>query len=170
MTAPADHTRPEIRPKIRLEIRPLTPADLARVLEITASLKDAPQWTEAAWLRALDPAVSPRRIALAAVEPAGGALLGSAVAGLLPPQAELETIAVAKEAQRRGIGRALLSALTAELNGEGIGDLWLDVRASNQAALAFYRSAGFAQTGRRKNYYRDPGEDGLLLTLRLAPG
>jgi len=147
----------------------MTPAELPRVMEIAASLKDAPQWTQAAWLRALDPAASPRRIALAAIEPAYGKLLGFAVASLLPPQAEMETIAVAKEAQRRGIGRALLQALADQLGSEGIGDLWLEVRASNQAALAFYRSAGFAQTGRRKNYYRDPGEDGLLLTLRLAP-
>jgi [ribosomal protein S18]-alanine N-acetyltransferase len=163
MTAPGDHTGPEIRP----EIRPLRPADLPRILEIAAGLKDAPQWTEAAWLRTLDPAASPRRIALAAVDAAGGALLGFAVASLLPPQAELETIAVTTQGQRRGIGRALLKVLVAQLVGEGIRELWLEVRASNQAALALYRSTGFAQTGRRKNYYRDPEEDGLLLTLRL---
>lgn len=156
-----------------VQLRPMTPAELPRVMEIAASLKDAPQWTEAAWLRALDPAASPRRIAMAAIEPASGALLGFAVTSLLPPQAELESIAVATEAQRRGIGRAMLHSLAAQLGSEGAGagiaELWLEVRASNQAALALYRSAGFAQTGCRKNYYRDPGEDGVLLTLRLAP-
>lgn len=149
------------------EIRPLVPADLPRVLEIAAGLKDAPQWTEAAWLHALDSAVSPRRVALAAVEPADGALLGFAVTSLMPPQAELETIAVAGESQRRGIGGTLLNALAAQLDCEGIEEFWLEVRESNRAALALYRLAGFAQTGRRKNYYRDPEEDGLLLTLRL---
>jgi [ribosomal protein S18]-alanine N-acetyltransferase len=159
MTAPAVQMQPEIRP--------LAAADLPRVLEIAATLKDAPQWTEAAWLRAVDPAASPRRIALAAVEPAGGKLLGFAVAILMPPQSELETIAVAGESQRRGIGRTLLNALAAQLGREEIEEFWLEVRESNRAALALYRFAGFAQTGRRKNYYRDPEEDGLLLTLRL---
>lgn len=150
----------------------MTAADLPRVLEIAAGLKDAPQWTEAAWLRAVHPAASPRRIALAAIDPANGVLLGFAVASLLPPQAELETIAVAGESQRRGIGRALLQALAAQLRSDGVAELWLEVRASNHVALALYRVAGFAQTGRRKNYYRDPSrqnqaEDALLLTLRI---
>jgi [ribosomal protein S18]-alanine N-acetyltransferase len=164
MTAPPDHRLSRISPP---QIRPLTAADLPRVLEISAALKDAPHWTEAAWSIAVDPAATPRRIALAAVEPASGTLLGFAAAGLLPPQAELETISVARNAQRRGIGRVLLHALAAQLVREGIAEIWLEVRASNQAALALYRSVGFTQTGRRKNYYRDPEEDGLLLTLRL---
>lgn len=170
MIAPASKIWTQVPPP---QIRPLTASDLPRVLEISAALKDAPQWTEAAWLSAVDPTATPRRIALAAVEPANGVepadgpLLGFAVAGLLPPQAELETIAVATESQRRGIARALLHALAAQLTQQGIAELWLEVRASNQAALALYRSEGFAQTGRRPNYYRDPEEDGLLLTLRL---
>ncbi len=163
MTAPEGPIRPAIRPLIR----PMTVADLPRALEIASGLHSAPQWTEAAWRRALDPAASPRRVALAAVEPASGALLGFAVAGIFPPQAELETIAAAAEAQRRGIARALLETLAAGLVREGIVELWLEVRASNQAALALYRAAGFVQSGRRPNYYRDPVEDGLLLTLRL---
>jgi [ribosomal protein S18]-alanine N-acetyltransferase len=171
MTSSADHSRPEVVPP---RIRPLTAADLPRVREISAGLKDAPQWTEAAWLSVVGPMATPRRIALAAIEttggaePAGGALLGFGVASILRPQAELETIAVAREAQRQGIGRTLLHALTAQLTQQGIAELWLEVRASNQAALALYRAAGFAQTGRRPNYYRNPAEDGLLLTLRLS--
>jgi ribosomal-protein-alanine N-acetyltransferase len=168
MTVPADHRiRPAIRPQIRPQIRPMVMADLPRALEIASGLREAPRWSESTWMRVLDPAATPRRIALAAVEPAGGVLLGFAVASLLPSQAELETIAVAGDVQRRGIARALLETLTAELVREGIAELWLEVRASNRAALALYRSAGFVPTGSRPNYYRDPEEDGLLLTLRL---
>jgi ribosomal-protein-alanine N-acetyltransferase len=47
-------------------------------------------------------------------------------------------------------------------------ELFLEVRASNRAALALYLSLGFSQTGRRPRYYIDPVEDALLLTLRLA--
>lgn len=163
-----------------VQIRPMTAADLPRVLEITASLQGAPRWAEAAWLRALDAGARPRRIVLVAVEAAveataeaaaesnASAPLGFAMASLLPPQAELETIAVAQENQRSGIGRTLMNALAAQLSQPGIAELWLEVRASNHAALALYRAAGFANTGRRPNYYRNPAEDALLLTLAMG--
>jgi ribosomal-protein-alanine N-acetyltransferase len=44
----------------------------------------------------------------------------------------------------------------------------LEVRASNQAALGFYRGQGFRETGRRPRYYADPEEDAVLMLLNLA--
>jgi ribosomal-protein-alanine N-acetyltransferase len=89
------------------------------------------------------------------------------VASLLPPEAELETIAVAKEGQRHGIASLLLRALIQELEAERVSRLALEVRASNQAALRFYQARGFKQTGRRPRYYADPEEDAVLLELTL---
>ena len=153
-----------------LQIRQMTAADVARVLEIAASLPESPHWPESAYLDALNPESTPRRIALVA---AGSELAGSSqvegftVASLLPPQAELESIAVAAGSQRRGLGRMLFDALANELRKAGALQITLEVRESNHAALAFYRCAGFSQTGLRRAYYADPVEDAVLMRLDL---
>ena len=103
------------------QIRPMTAADLDQVVEIAQALQQAPHWPRTAYLDAMNPTATPCRIALVARAPqketseASGSILGFAVASLVSPQAELETIAVAAEAQRQGVARRLLAALNAEL-------------------------------------------------------
>jgi ribosomal-protein-alanine N-acetyltransferase len=148
-----------------LQIRYMTAADLTRVLEIAAGLPESPHWPESAYLDALNPESTPRRIALIAAGSHG--IEGFTVASLLTPQAELESIAVAAGSQRRGLGRMLFDALFNELRTAGVVEMTLEVRASNHAALAFYRRAGFVQTGTRRAYYADPVEDAVLMRLDL---
>ena len=148
-------------------IRPMTPADLDRVMEIAESLKEAPQWPRSAYLAALDPEAAPRRIALVVEEPAAGMVAGFAVASLLPPEAELEIIAVAPTVQRRGLARQLFFSLATELRTAEVIGVMLEVRATNQPALEFYRRLGFVETGHRPRYYHDPVEDAILMCLRL---
>jgi ribosomal-protein-alanine N-acetyltransferase len=148
-----------------VQIRPMTAADLTRVMEIAASLPEAPQWPEAAYLTALNPESTPSRIALVASGPPPESVQGFTVARLLPPQAELESIAVAAGSQRLGLGRLLFGALVNDLRAEGVLEIVLEVRASNRPALAFYRSEGFGQTGLRRAYYVDPIEDAVLMRL-----
>jgi ribosomal-protein-alanine N-acetyltransferase len=145
----------------------MTPADLDRVIEIERNLKQAPHWPHSAWISVLDPLSSPPRIALVAEDPSTGKVAAFAVASLLPPQAELELIAVASEAQRRGVARFLFAALTEELKARHVTEVCLEVRASNRPALAFYLDQGFIETARRPRYYADPVEDAVLLSLRL---
>lgn len=154
-------------PPAALEIRPMTAADLPRVLEIAASLPAAPHWPLSAYRNALDPQIAPARIALVAAGPA--ALHGFALASLLAGQAELETVAVAPSSQRRGIARELLAALLAALRQAGIRQVFLEVRASNHPARALYSCFGFEQTGSRPHYYADPVEDAILMSLALTP-
>jgi len=144
----------------------MTAADLARALEIAASLPESPHWPESAYLDALNPESTPSRIALVAAR--SEEVEGFVVASLLPPQAELESIAVAAGSQRRGLGRMLFDALLRELRTGGVLEITLEVRASNDAALAFYRRAGFVQTGARPAYYADPVEDAVLMRLDLT--
>jgi [ribosomal protein S18]-alanine N-acetyltransferase len=154
-----------------VRIRQMTATDLGRVLEIAASLPDSPHWPESAYLDALNPESTPRRIALVASrsDPAGSSLVeGFTVASLLQPQAELESIAVAAGSQRRGLGHMLFDALMNELRKGGVLQVTLEVRKSNHAALAFYRRAGFVQTGTRRAYYADPVEDAVLMQLDLS--
>ncbi|SPE20856.1 Ribosomal-protein-alanine acetyltransferase [Candidatus Sulfotelmatomonas gaucii] len=146
----------------------MTAADLARVMEIAASLPDAPHWQQSAYLAALDPASTPRRIALVVANPQTKDSQGFTIAHVLPPQAELETIAVDAAYQRRDLGRRLFDALASELQAAGVHEVVLEVRASNHAALGFYRSLGFGKTGLRRGYYTDPVDDAVLMKLRLG--
>lgn len=154
--------------KPEIVIRPMAASDLDRVLAIAQGLPEAPHWPQSAYLNAINPEFTPRRIALVAAGPQPGSILGIAVASLLPPQAELESIAVAPESQRLGLGQSLFQALAAELKAAGVAEIVLEVRASNQSALAFYGALGFARTGLRSGYYADPIEDAVLMTLPLT--
>jgi ribosomal-protein-alanine N-acetyltransferase len=95
------------------------------------------------------------------------AVAGFAVASLLAPQAELESIAVAAESQRRGLARRLVAALAADLRPARIMEVVLEVRVSNLPALALYRALGFTESGRRPRYYSDPVEDAVLMRLGI---
>ena len=150
-----------------VQIRPMTLADVARVIDMALSLKDAPHWPESAYQAALDPAATPRRVALVACGRQSEDLAGFAVASILPPQAELETIAVLISRRRRGVGRRLFDALNRELLAGGAHEIVLEVRGSNHAALGFYRSLGFVKTGLRRGYYADPADDAVLMRLRV---
>ncbi len=156
-----------MNPQGAVQVRRMTEADLDRVIEIEQRLTAAPHWPRSAYLAALDPRATPLRIALVAEESGLGAVAGFVVASLLPPQAELESIAVDLELQRSGLARRLLSALAAELRTAGVMELILEVRASNQPALGFYERSGFVKAGRRPRYYIDPVEDAVLMRLRL---
>jgi ribosomal-protein-alanine N-acetyltransferase len=151
-----------------VRLRRMREADLDEVMEIAASLRDAPHWARAAFVSALDKGATPRRIALVAEDVEGGAVNGFTVACLFPPQAELESIAVLEAAQRQGIGRSLISALVEELKAGLVDEVFLEVRASNARALEFYRSLGWRESGRRRRYYADPEEDAVLLSLGLG--
>lgn len=82
-------------------------------------------------------------------------------------EAEILNLAVGPAWRRRGIGRGLMEAALAELTLSGCGRVFLEVRESNAGAHEFYTGLGFAEQGRRRNYYRDPPEDALLLSLTL---
>lgn len=153
-------------PVEEVKIRRLMAADLDRVMEIERSLSQAPHWPRGSYETVLAPASS-RRLALVAEVPVTGGIVGYAVASLLPPQAELESIAVAAEEQGRGIGRKLFSAIVEALKAAGVSELLLEVRPSNQSALEFYRRLGWNEAGRRARYYTDPEEDAILMRLGL---
>ena len=92
----------------------------------------------------------------------------SAVAGAGGGECELENIAVAEPWRRQGIALRLLAAgmlwcRAWSAAGESDAGLWLEVRASNRSAIAFYERAGFMVSGRRPGYYAQPEEDAVLL-------
>ena len=104
------------------------------------------------------------------IHPDGGMVLARVAAD----EADILTLAVAPEAQRRGLGRALLLAALDEAARRGAKSMFLEVSVTNEAASALYLSCGFTQVGRRRGYYAGGG-DALVMRARLtasppAPG
>lgn len=92
-------------------------------------------------------------------------VLGFIAARLAAGELHVNNVAVRHEFRRAGIGKALLGTVLAEGKRAGALAAFLEVRASNRAAQALYARCGFAVTGRRRNYYSDPAEDALVMSL-----
>lgn len=84
---------------------------------------------------------------------------------LIAPEAEIYRIAVRPEHRQRGIGFRLLSYALKTEQGRGLECAFLEVREGNSAARALYRSFGFSEYGKRKNYYKNPTEDAVVMVL-----
>lgn len=92
-----------------------------------------------------------------------GAVLGYIGVRPLPDALEILNLAVAPEVRRTGIARRLLAGADAEAATLGRPTVLLEVRDGNLPARQLYRSAGFLETGRRRRYYADTGEDAILM-------
>ena len=78
-------------------------------------------------------------------------------------ESDMMNVAVHPERRRRGIAEKLVLALSHDLKQRDNVCLTLEVRASNAPAIALYEKLGFAQVGRRPNYYRNPKEDAFIM-------
>lgn len=78
-------------------------------------------------------------------------------------EADMMNIAVDPAFRRRSVARLLIEALVAQLRTRSVTSLTLEVRASNETAIALYEKTGFRQVGRRPSYYRHPKEDAWIL-------
>jgi ribosomal-protein-alanine N-acetyltransferase len=94
-----------------------------------------------------------------------GVIVGVIVAWLLVDEVHIATIATHPDVRRQGIAQALLVHVLKSGAEEGAVSSILEVRESNFAAQAMYRKFGYEETGRRPRYYKDNGEDAILMTL-----
>lgn len=78
-------------------------------------------------------------------------------------ETDMMNIAVHPNYRKQGIGTALIVGLIGALELRGSHSLMLEVRASNISAISVYEKLGFSEVGRRKNYYRNPKEDALIM-------
>lgn len=90
-------------------------------------------------------------------------VLGYVGAQTVLGETDMMNLAVIPQARRQGIAESLILNLVEELKKQDSYCLSLEVRASNAPARALYEKLGFAQVGRRPNYYRNPKEDALIL-------
>ena len=96
-----------------------------------------------------------------------GILLGYIGSQTVMDEADMMNVAVEPSARRRGVAERLVSRLVCDLGCLGVKRLTLEVRVSNEPAIALYNKLGFVQVGRRPNYYRNPKEDALILRKGL---
>ena len=82
--------------------------------------------------------------------------------------ADMMNLAVSPDYRRQGIGQVLVNALTDHLRQNNVIALLLEVRVSNEPAIALYQKLGFEQVGRRPRYYHNPREDALILRKELV--
>jgi ribosomal-protein-alanine acetyltransferase len=142
-------------------LRPATPADLDAIMALEMATFPTDAWSPALMAEEL---ASPHGHYLVA-EDADGAIV--AYAGLRAPagspQGDIQTIAVAAHARRRGLGRELLTALLDEARRRGAEEVFLEVRADNPGAQELYRAFGFEEIAVRPNYYQPDGVDAVIM-------
>jgi ribosomal-protein-alanine N-acetyltransferase len=151
-----------------MRIRKVSKEDLAAIIKIQRKTPQAAQWTPADYANlAGDPSGLILVAELDTMTPPK--IVGFVAFHRVIDEAELRNMAVDPAHQRQGIGRELLAEGRRRLLAQGATRIYLEVRASNLPAQRLYYFAGFALSSRRKDYYNDPREDGLVLSLRLSP-
>jgi ribosomal-protein-alanine N-acetyltransferase len=148
-----------------VQIRRATAVDIPALLSLEQLALTAAHWPEAQYEAALS-AETPARTVLIAEDESGmvGFIVGKAAGGEL----EIENLAVAGSAQRKGVGISLVKELLNRARREGIQTVFLEVRESNVAARSLYEKQSFVDSGRRRRYYRDPEEDAIIYRLAVA--
>ncbi|MDD2373014.1 MAG: ribosomal protein S18-alanine N-acetyltransferase [Syntrophomonadaceae bacterium] len=81
--------------------------------------------------------------------------------------AHITNVAVDPDFRQSGMGTALMQELEQKARDKKAQRILLEVRPSNEAALAMYRNLGYSPTGLRQNYYSDNGEDAIIMTKLL---
>ncbi len=93
--------------------------------------------------------------------------VGFLCALIIGDEAELLDIAVLPEYRKNGVANSLFHTLLSEQKMEPASKIFLEVRLSNVPARTFYEKLGFTQIGVRRNYYRNPTEDAILMVKTL---
>src|SRR5438034_6612007 len=157
------------RPAMRHEPqwRPLRVDDLAVVAALEARIHIAP-WTMGNFRDALAAGYSSR------VGERDYRIVAYGVLMLSPGEAQILNLSVVPDARREGIGRALLRRFIDDARNSRVDQLFLEVRASNVAALALYESEGFVPVARRISYYPGaaadhPREDAIVMRRAVDP-
>lgn len=140
-----------------LEIRRATEADTAALARLEKDCFPDP-WSEGALASHLASEATATLVACRE-----GEIVGAILLGLTPPEGEIYRIATLPSCRRGGVGRALLTAAERTAREAGVARMFLDVRVSNEPARALYATHGYAQTGIRRDYYRAPREDAVLM-------
>lgn len=144
-------------------MRAMTLEDVDKVFAIEQEVQAYP-WTRGNFVDALGHGYVCR------VDEDDGKIRGYAVLRPVLDEAELLNIGVSALLQHKGLGRAMLCEMLDAAREQDFCRVFLEVRASNTAAIALYRSAGFVEIGMRRGYYQNAngGEDAITMACVLA--
>jgi ribosomal-protein-alanine acetyltransferase len=147
----------------RSAIRALRPEDAGAVAEILHRSPEAVFW----------PATSVREVLewkgiLGLASEAKGEVVAFLIARQVRDEAEVLNLAVSAESRRSGEGGNLLRAALVKFRKRGARRVFLEVRESNSAGIAFYEKHSFSKVGRREVYYRDPVQAAIVMEIRLS--
>lgn len=145
-----------------MNIRPMQKGDLPAVVRIDQACFSQPWPPEGFEIELENPNA---RCWVAESGTQGSPLAGALVLWRVLDEAHIATIAVDPQYQRQGIGTALMLAGMRAAYQEGARIYHLEVRAGNLSAQGMYTRLGFLIVGKRPKYYKNNGEDALLMTL-----
>ena len=159
-------TSPNYEPILRpYSIRHMQERDLIEVVEIeeTSGLN---RWGYDAYRRELF--TNPNSIMLVARNLVPGPeVIGFFAGWIVEDELHVNNVASHRDYRRIGVGRSLMEAAIDETRLRGGREVVLEVRASNEAAQILYKELGFTFIGRRRDYYRLPTEDALVMKLQF---
>jgi ribosomal-protein-alanine N-acetyltransferase len=139
----------------------MTHADLEQVIAIDQVSFSLP-WPQRSFQYELDE----NFVSRCWVAEVDGRIAAMMVGWMMIDEMHIATIAVHPDFRGHGIGKKILvHALCTARDKEGLVRAFLEVREHNETALNMYRSLGFVEDGRRKEYYKDNNEDAILMTL-----
>jgi ribosomal-protein-alanine N-acetyltransferase len=144
-------------------IRTLSEQDAAAVTEILRGAPESVFWPESSVKE-----VVTSQSTLALLSEAAGKAIGFLIGRQAADEAEILNLAVVQESRRKGDGGLLLEAALEKFRARGVSRVFLEVRDSNAAALAFYRKHGFSKIGRREGYYREPFESAIVMEKKFT--
>lgn len=143
----------------------LVPMDRSHIKEIAQIEREcfSDPWSEASLEEEL---YNPLASFIVAQRP-DGAVLGYAGFHAVMDEGYIDNIAVREDYRGQGIADDLLDVFV-RFGQAHLAFLTLEVRPSNEAAIQLYYKHGFAQVGRRKDYYKQPKEDAIIMTLEFG--
>jgi len=146
-------------------IDPMRERDLIQVVEIEEA-SGLNRWGYDAYRRELF--ANPNSIMLVARNLVlGPTVIGFFAGWIIEDELHVNNVASHQDFRRIGVGRCLMEAAMDEASGRGVSHVILEVRASNEGAQLLYKDLGFSFIGRRRDYYRLPTEDALVMKLKF---
>lgn len=145
-------------------IRRSIPADTSAIAELEKEIFSDP-WSE----RDISSAISVTGAMCYSALGDDGELYAYVIGRTIAPEGEIYRVATAPGSRGRGIAFRLMTYAIKTEKGKGLENLFLEVRSKNLAAKKLYSALSFKEIGIRKNYYKDPPDDAILMMRSSEP-
>ncbi len=139
-----------------IQYRPMQKADIQKVVELESTVSDGQ--SQSAITNALNNSSN-----MCFVATQKHVLCGFCSYTLVQDTANLDSLTVHTAYRRQKIGMQILQYSMQQLQEKGVNVFWLEVRSKNESAINLYKLLNFKQNGLRKNFYKNPSDDAVLM-------